>query len=272
MAQHPTRAQAVLNAVHELETHDRHHHDPLPSIVGGRRDVPPCQPISGDLEAAVPVDMGEPPGMFSFRLHADFLRFEFMQVAQSHNEVPKDLKDEIMSEQTQTALVAALISTMVLSLILEVKGTTHDLKFPFACVSVLACLLLMLSVCFSIFYMLMINEFKTLDALAYWIEDIGPSWFLMPECTNVSTTLHSLLPWATFSFSREIALPFHTTGWRATLPARMFMMGTFLGLAGIFIYILIIFDTDIIKAWIIIGGVFGLYLLLHWQLARALDC
>ena len=127
-----------------------------------------------------------------------FLSFDFCNL----DYVPENLKDVTESGLNQVALVAALLMTIQAPLIMDLVETpdSNAMKIPSVAIALASFLLLIISLCFSVFMVAMMESFQSLDEVALWLKLIG---------------------------------------WRATLPHSLFMGGLWLCVMTMLLYLLL---------------------------------
>ena len=77
------------------------------------------------------------------------------------------------NQLTQTGLISALLSTMLFTMIFEIKDFKDEALLVCSLLVMLGMVSLLMSLISSSFFIMMINEFNSLDEYAFWIEDIG---------------------------------------------------------------------------------------------------
>ena len=153
-----------------------------------------------DEDKLILPDTDSVPRLFSPSLHMAFFNFNFTKATDC--QCPRNLKAQTESELTQIALVAALFLTVFITFLVELSNLKdHENKallFVLALATLVSLVCLSESVIVSIYFLLMLNELSSMDQLVCWLKGMG---------------------------------------WRATLPARLFMGGTSAGIVGILSYL-----------------------------------
>ena len=113
--------------------------------------------------------------LFSPSLHVQFFNFKFLNHVHKFEDNPDNLKSVLENGLTQIAVVAALIMSVESSFILTLRGEiqkTSALRIAFAFSVFLSFVILTLTVCWAVFYILMINSCASVDEMVLWVNTI----------------------------------------------------------------------------------------------------
>jgi hypothetical protein len=181
-----------------------------------------------------PSECPKPLSLFNPWFHMEFLTFKFTTINDDPEHAQSNLKEIMDSQLTQTAVVAALICSMMTALLFELNASIGDNSNIFVEISkgfcVFSIFLFVMSVFHAIFHMIIMSEFNSFDELVWWVN-------------------HSR--------------------WKTTIPMRLFMGGTWCSLMSYSLYII---GTNLpYYGPCLIGGGILVYAFFHALLAEMLQ-